>query len=195
MILIAHRINSSKELSKIPLNCGVELDLRDFAGNLVLQHNPFLKGEKFGEFLKKYKHNFIILNIKSERIEFRVLKLLKKYKIKRYFFLDSSFPMIRELIKKGEKNIAIRVSDEEDLKTAINLKNKIKWIWFETQFSYKKSLFKLKKLKRNYFKICIVSPDLHKKKIRFNKKEIAILKKNKLADAVCLKLRNFKLWS
>ena len=77
MILIAHRINSSKELSKIPLNCGVELDLRDFAGNLVLQHNPFLKGEKFGEFLKKYKHNFIILNIKSERIEFRVLKLLR----------------------------------------------------------------------------------------------------------------------
>ena len=51
------------------------------------------------------------------------------------------------------------------------------------------------KLKRNYFKICIVSPDLHKKRIRFNKKEIAILKKNKLADAVCLKLRNFKLWS
>ena len=195
MILIAHRINSSKELSKIPLNCGVELDLRDFAGNLVLQHNPFLKGEKFGEFLKKYKHNFIILNIKSEQIEFRVLKLLRKYKIKRYFFLDSSFPMIRELIKKGEKNIAIRVSDEEDLKTAINLKNKIKWIWFETQFSYKKSFFKLKKLKRNYFKICIVSPDLHKKRIRFNKKEIAILKKNKLVDAVCLKLRNFKLWS
>ena len=103
--------------------------------------------------------------------------------------------MIRELIKKGEKNIAIRVSDEEDLKTAINLKNKIKWIWFETQFSYKKSLFKLKKLKKHNFKICIVSPDLHKKKIRFNKKEIAILKKNKLVDAVCLKLRNFKLWS
>ena len=50
MILIAHRINSSKELSKIPLNCGVELDLRDFAGNLVLQHNPFLKGENLENF-------------------------------------------------------------------------------------------------------------------------------------------------
>ena len=56
--------------------------------------------------------------------------------------------MIRLLIKKNIKNIACRVSDEEDLKTAINLKNKIKWIWFETQFAFKKSYSKLRKLKK-----------------------------------------------
>ena len=42
--------------------------------------------------------------------------------------------MIRELIKQKEMNIACRVSDEEDLKTAINLKKKVKWVWFETNF-------------------------------------------------------------
>ena len=102
--------------------------------------------------------------------------------------------MIRTLIKKKEKNIACRVSDEEDVRTAINLKKKLKWIWFETQFPYKKSYQTLKKLKNYNFKICIVSPDLHKKKIKFNQNEINYLKKNKLVDAVCMKFKNIKYW-
>ena len=102
--------------------------------------------------------------------------------------------MIKTLINRGEKNIACRVFDEEDIRTALNLKNKVKWIWFETQFSYKKSFSKLKKLKKNNFKICLVSADLHKKKIKFNKKEITYLKKSKLIDAICVKRKNFKYW-
>ena len=102
--------------------------------------------------------------------------------------------MIRNLIKKKNKNIACRVSDEEDIETAINLKTKISWIWFETQLPYKASYSKLKKLKKNKFKICLVSPDLHKKKIKFNSKEILFLKKKKLIDAVCVKSKNFKYW-
>ena len=65
---------------------------------------------------------------------------------------------------------------------------------FETQFPYKKSFNKLKILKKNNFKVCLVSPDLHKKKINFNQKEITYLKKNKLIDAVCAKYKNFKYW-
>ena len=194
MILIAHRINTSKDLKKIPHEIGVEVDVRESREHLILQHDPFIKGEILENFMKKFKHRFIIFNIKSERIEFKILDLIKKYKLKKYFFLDSSFPMIKLLIKKKEKNIACRVSDEEDIKTAINLKNKINWIWFETQFSFKKSYSKLKKLKKLNFKICIVSPDLHNKKIKFSKKEIFFLKENKLIDAVCVKFKNFKYW-
>ena len=194
MKLIAHRINSIKGLLKIPNKYGIEIDLRNSFGNIILQHDPYKRGVNFEVFIKFFKHNFLILNIKSERIEFRVLKLLKKYKIKNYFFLDSSFPMIINLIKLKEKNIACRVSDLEDINTAINLKNKIKWIWFETQLSYRKSFLKLRALKKNGFKICIVSPDLHKKKIEFIKKDITYLKRNKLLDAVCAKFKNFKHW-
>ena len=194
MILITHRINTLKELKKIPPKYGVEIDVREYRGRLILQHEPFVTGEKLEVFLKKFNHKFIIFNVKSERIEFKILHYVKKYKLKKYFFLDSSFPMIKNLINLKEKNIACRVSDEEDIKTALNLKQKVIWIWFETQFPFKKSYPILKKLKKNNFKICIVSPDLHKKKIKFNKKEILFLKKNNLIDAVCVKFKNLKNW-
>ena len=194
MILITHRINTLKELKKIPPKYGVEIDVREYRGRLILQHEPFVAGEKLEVFLKKFNHKFIIFNVKSERIEFKILHYVKKYKLKKYFFLDSSFPMIKNLINLKEKNIACRVSDEEDIKTALNLKQKVIWIWFETQFPFKKSYPILKKLKKNNFKICIVSPDLHKKKIKFNKNENLFLKKNNLIDAVCVKFKNLKNW-
>ena len=100
MILIAHKVNNLKELKKIPSIHGIEIDVRDFNNSLILQHDPFIKGEKIEMILKKFNHKFIIFNIKSERIEFKILNLINKFKIKDYFFLDSSFPMIRLLIKK-----------------------------------------------------------------------------------------------
>ena len=81
--------------------------------------------------------------------------------------------MIRTLTKKKDKNIACRVSDRGGGELA--LKKKLKWIWFDRP--YKKSYKTLKKLKNYNFKICIVSPDLHKKKIKFNQNEINYLKK------------------
>ena len=194
MILITHRINTLKELKNIPTKYGIEVDVREYRGSLILQHEPFVAGEKLEVFLKKFNHKFIIFNVKSERIEFKVLHYVKKYKLKKYFFLDSSFPMIKNLINLKEKNIACRVSDDEDIKTALNLKQKVIWIWFETQFPFKKSYPILKKLKKNKFKVCIVSPDLHKKKIKFDKNEILFLKKNNLIDAVCVKFKNLKNW-
>ena len=86
MEYIAHRVNTIKELKKIPKEYGVELDLRDFGNRLVLQHDPFMDGEDFVEYLKCYDHGTMILNIKSERIECKVLELLKKYNIKDFFF-------------------------------------------------------------------------------------------------------------
>ena len=102
--------------------------------------------------------------------------------------------MIRNLIKKKENRIACRVSDYEDIQTSINLKKKIKWIWFETRKPLRKSFSKLKKLKSNKFKICLVSPDLHKKRLKLYKKDINYIKKHKLVDAVCSKFKNFKYW-
>ena len=148
IILIAHRVNKIKELKKLSTDYGVEIDVRNFERSLILSHDPFKNGERLDSFLKEFKHRFIIFNVKSEIIELSIIKLIKRYKLKNYFFLDSSFPMIKTLINRGEKNIACRVSDEEDIRTALNLKNKVKWIWFETQFSYKKSFSKLKKLKK-----------------------------------------------
>ena len=112
MLYICHRINTIEELEKVPENCGVEVDLRDdLDGNVYIEHNPFTKGENFESYLKRYsKRKEMILNIKSERIEYAVLELLEKYKITSYFFLDSSFPMIATLTQQGNSQIALRFS-------------------------------------------------------------------------------------
>ena len=75
MILTAHRINSINKLKNLNQNYGVEIDLRDYNKNIHLSHDPFKKGIKFSEYLKKYNHKFIICNIKSERIEIKVHKI------------------------------------------------------------------------------------------------------------------------
>ena len=115
MHFIAHRVNTIKDLLNTPAEYGVEVDLRDFGEKLVLQHDPFKDGECFEEYLKNYNHGTMILNIKSEGIETRVLKLIQQHNIKNYFFLDCSFPMINLLSSKGEKNIALRFSEFEGL--------------------------------------------------------------------------------
>ncbi|ARU49511.1 hypothetical protein Sdiek1_2361 [Sulfurospirillum diekertiae] len=79
MEFIAHRINTIAELSQVPIEYGVELDLRDYGNRLILQHEPFTDGEDFEEYLKYYQHGTMILNIKSERIEHKVLELINKY--------------------------------------------------------------------------------------------------------------------
>ena len=84
---ICHRINTLNELKQIDKQFGTEIDLRDDynSRNLKLVHDPFSEGESFEEYLKNYKNNTLILNIKSERIELEILLLLKKYNIKKYF--------------------------------------------------------------------------------------------------------------
>ena len=57
MEFIAHRINKLKELEKLSKKYGVEIDLRDNVdGKIYINHDPFILGEDFEEYLKKYSH-------------------------------------------------------------------------------------------------------------------------------------------
>ena len=160
MKFIAHQINTIEELKGVPKEYGVEVDLRDYGDRLILQHDPFKDGEDFEEYLKHYVHGTIILNIKSERIEFRVIDLIIKYKVKDYFFLDCSFPMIFHLSEHGEKNIALRYSEFEGLDTILNMKGRSKWVWVDcfTKLPIDKNIYEI--LKHSGFKLCLVSPEL-----------------------------------
>ncbi|CAA6814262.1 MAG: Unknown protein [uncultured Campylobacterales bacterium] len=194
MEYIAHRINKIDELKQVPKEYGVELDLRDYGDRLVLEHDPFISGEDFEEYLKHYEHQTMILNIKSERIEYKVLELLQKYNIQKYFFLDSSFPMIYQLSKNKEKNIALRFSEFEGLDTILNMKNRVKWVWIDCFNSLPIDKKNYKLLKENGFKICLVSPELQgqNKKLEIYKQ---YLKEEKIIfDAICTKTYNIKKW-
>lgn len=194
MEFIAHRINTIKELKKVPKEYGVEVDLRDFGDRLILQHDPFKDGQDFEEYLKYYDHGTIILNIKSERIEFQVIELLKEYDIKNYFFLDCSFPMISQLAEQGEKNIALRFSEFEGLDTILNMKGKINWAWLDcfTRLPIDRNSYEL--LKSAGYKICMVSPDLLDRKNSISKYKKLLETQNITLDAICIKHQNIYKW-
>ena len=195
MEYIAHRINTIEELKQIPKEYGVELDLRDYGERLILQHDPFKDGEDFEEYLKHYNHGTMILNIKSERIEHKVLELIQKYNIKKYFFLDSSFPMIYLLSKSGEKNIALRFSEFEGIDTILNMKGKVEWIWVDCFTNLPITAENYKLLKEHGFKFCLVSPELQgqNEKLEYYKKYLQ--DEGIFFDAICTKVYNIDKWN
>jgi hypothetical protein len=194
MEFIAHRINTIEELNKVPDNYGVELDLRDYNNKLILQHDPFSDGEDFEEYLKCYKHGTMILNIKSERIEYRVLDLIHKYGIKKYFFLDCSFPMVYQLFEMGEKNVALRFSEFESIHTILNLNGKIEWVWVDcfSRLPISYDIFCL--LKKNGFKLCLVSPELQGQDSKIEDYKNYLMDNKILMDAICTKVFNITRW-
>ena len=194
MEYIAHRINTIKELKSIPREYGVELDLRDFGNRLILQHDPFMDGEDFEEYLKCYDHGTMILNIKSERIEYKVLKLMQKYNVKKYFFLDSSFPMIYLLSKSGEKNTALRFSEFEGIDTILNMKGKINWIWVDCFFKLPITRENYKLLKESGFKFCLVSPELQGQDENLEEYKEYLKDGGIIFDAICTKIYNIERW-
>jgi len=194
MHYIAHRVNTIKELLKTPVEYGVEIDLRDYGDRLILQHDPFKKGEDFEEYLKHYNHGTIILNIKSEGIEYKVLELLKKYTVNNYFFLDSSFPMINSLCSKGEKNIALRFSEFEGIDTIDLMSKKIDWIWVDCFSKLPITGQNYKFFKDHNYKLCLVSPELQNQDLKIDSYKRYLEQEGIIFDAICSKLHNLNRW-
>ena len=195
MDYIAHRINTIKQLKLLDNKYGIEIDIRDDGKDLIIVHDPFKKGVKLKKFLKFYNHKILIANIKSERIEDRVIKVFKENKISNYFFLDTSIPKIIELVKQKCKKIALRVSYYEDISIAQKLKGKVNWIWFDTFMGLPKDLSELKYLKNKLkYKVCLVCPKLHDEKNKINSNKVKLLKNNGLIDAICTKEKFFDIW-
>ena len=195
MEFISHRINTIDELKNTPSDCGVEIDIRDNDGRLILAHDPFKPGEDFENYLNQYNHGTMILNIKSERIEHKVLQLIKKYKIKNYFFLDSSFPMIYLLSKEGENNIALRFSEYEGLDTILNMKGLVKWVWVDCFSRLPITSESYMLLKNNGFKLCLVSPELQGQIEKIEEYKVYLESEQIVFDAICCKLPNIQRWS
>ena len=90
----------------------------------------------------------------------------------------------------GESRCAVRVSEYEDISTALTLAGKVDWVWVDcfTQFPLsKESAYQLKE--HGAFKLCFVSPELHG---RMDIEGVTAFRKNIEAlgikgDAVCTK--------
>jgi len=161
MLYISHRVNTVAQLLQTPPEYGVELDLRDHGDRLVLQHDPFKgdSGEDFESYLTHYRHGLMILNVKSERVEHRVLELVEKYHVKEYLFLDSSFPMMRLLASEGEHRLAVRFSEFEPVESALAMAGRADWCWVDC-FTRNPLTPETYAALRQHFKLCVVSPEL-----------------------------------
>jgi hypothetical protein len=197
MKLIAHRRNTLAELAATPPELGVEVDLRSYGDRLVLHHDAMVPGEDFDAWIRAYHHGTLILNVKEEGLEARLLSIMKERGIDDFFFLDQSFPFLIKTAKQGEPRSAVRVSEFEAVDTALTLAGKIRWVWVDCFTHFPLDEAGVRRLKDAGFSLCLVSPELQG---RFEEAEILDLRRRFAGwglepDAVCTKLAMVEVWS
>lgn len=159
--IIIHRCNTVNQLRSIPKKYGVEIDIRSYKDQLVLHHDPFVKDtETFQDWIKHFEHESIILNVKEEGLEEKLIKIMKDYEIDNYFFLDQSFPFLVKYANKGYKKSAVRFSEFESIDTVLSLSGKIEWVWVDYFSHFPLNCEDSYLLHDKGFKICLVSPEL-----------------------------------
>ena len=155
MEIIIHRVNKIKDLNKLDQKFGVEIDLRSYKNKVILSHEPFENGDNFEDYIDNYKHGTLVLNIKEAGIENEVLKIVKKNKkIKNYFLLD----------------VEIRVSYYEPIEKLKKFKLLFNWFWLDSIIKLDFSDNDIKLL--NKYKTCFVCPE------RWGKPELISFYKN-----------------
>lgn len=189
MKLIAHRRNTLEELKATSTQYGVEVDIRSYGDKLIIHHEPFVEGESFEAWLAAYRHGTLILNVKEEGLEARLIALMQRFGIENYFFLDQSFPFLIKAAKSGEHRCAVRVSEFESIQTALTLAGKVGWVWVDCFTHFPLSHEDAEVLQEAGFKLCLVSPELHGRDAALEIQQFAHLlsERNIKADAVCTK--------
>lgn len=189
MKIISHRCNTLESLEQTPTKYGVEVDIRSIGKELIIHHEPFEVGESFANWISAYNHGTLILNVKEEGLEERLMSIMQTKGIVDYFFLDQSFPFLIKYSAQGIHQSAVRVSEFESIETALTLKGKVDWVWVDCFTLFPLDKADARRLHEAGFKLCLVSPELQG---RLAEKEIAqlrqfLLENAIIADAVCTK--------
>jgi hypothetical protein len=189
MIIVSHRRNTAEQLRETAPDLGVEVDIRSFGERLIIHHDAFVDGEDFETWLKAYRHRLLILNVKEEGLEDRLIALMQAHGIEDYFFLDQSFPFLIRTARRGESRCAVRVSEFETIDTAMTLAGKVRWIWVDCFTRFPLDGAQTARLRAAGFKLCLVSPELQGRDAAVEIPALRALLQREgiLADAVCSK--------
>lgn len=172
MDIIAHRGIWYKTEEKNSFNAireaidnvfGVEIDIRDYCGNLVVSHD--IADESCVSLAKVFQYYNevnstvqLALNIKADGIQKLLISLLNHYKISNYFLFDMSIPEL--VVNEKEKlNFYTRHSDIE---SECVLYDKAAGIWLDS--FYDEHWLKKDIIKQHIFNnkpVCIISPEIH----------------------------------
>ena len=189
MKIISHRRNAVSELLATNPKYGIEVDIRSEGDRLIIHHDPCAGGECFEEWINAYRHGTLILNVKEEGLEPRLIALMKIKGIADYFFLDQSFPFLVKWSKAGEHRCAVRVSEFESIETALTLAGMVDWVWLDCFTKFPLSEEDAVHLKKAGFKLCLVSPELQGRNAEIEIPALVSLlrARNIESDAVCTK--------
>lgn len=189
MKLISHRRNTIDELRATPTCYGVEVDIRSSGERLIIHHDALVPGESFEAWLGAYRHGTLILNVKEEGLEARLIALMREHGIDDYFFLDQSFPFLVKWSRAGERRCAVRVSEFESIETALALAGQVDWVWVDCFTHFALSGADAARLRQAGFRLCLVSPELQGRPAQTEIPLLAALLRERgiAADAVCTK--------
>jgi len=156
MIKIIHRVNTIEALKGIPIEYGVEIDVRGNEGQLVLGHDFGIYKDKFDEFIKHFQHKLLVVNIKEAGVEQQVLNSLKKKSISNFFLLDIEFPYLLQNHEHFGNYLSLRFSKFESVYNLPSFTDKVKWVWVDTYKDFDLDSESADILRN--FQLCLVSP-------------------------------------
>ena len=141
---------------------GVETDVRDYKGELVISHDIADSGsmslDEFFSTYNKYGASLpLALNIKSDGLQAKLKDLIEIYSIRNYFVFDMSIPDTLRYLDFGINTLMRRSEYEHELEMLGNIYG----IWLD-QFQadwYDRNL--IEDIIKKWELVCIVSPDLH----------------------------------
>ena len=140
---------------------GIETDVRDYFGQLVIHHDVPQKENKpellnFATFIKLRFQNLLALNVKSDGLIHLLQKYTERLSEIDHFFFDFSIPELLQYKKCGF-SVASRLSEHESNES---LATNIRWVdSFSENYWYQNNLHKL--LNDPNLKLILVSPELH----------------------------------
>ncbi len=173
MIIISHRGFWIKEIEKNTLKAfarsfcndfGAETDLRDMLRQVVISHDTpnenSLTLDNFFALYKRFSNNPpLALNIKADGLQNILKDFLEKYSVDNYFVFDMSIPDALLYLKAGF-NVFTRQSEYEQQPSFYN---EAYGVWMDEFYEHWIDERIIQEHLENNKKICIVSPELHKR--------------------------------
>lgn len=172
MHILAHRgfwVNESEKntfasISKaFECGFGIETDIRDYDGRLVVSHNIAESGcmeveAVFECYRSTSSKGQLALNVKSDGIQMLLKPLLEQYNIENYFLFDMSIP---ELVVNQRENLVF-YTRHSDIEHECVMYDKASGVWLDSFYDEEwLSEYIIEQHIENNKKMCIVSSELH----------------------------------
>ena len=144
---------------------GVETDLRDIKGKIVISHNmPKGNEMSFEDLLKLLDGRALTLalNIKADGMADEIKRLLEKYNVLKYFTFDMSIP---EMVYQHKTGLNVFTGLSDIVPEPI-MYEQAKGVWLDCFNSDWFGEAEIQNILNHDKKVCIVSPDLHKREYK-----------------------------